>query len=85
MECPVYIRKTSKTHKGKTYQNLLVESVSTPKGPRANDPLFARQFGTRSPRALAGAGAPRRSQLGGTALMAPVENGAIFAGLGRSQ
>lgn len=31
----MYIRKTSKTHKGKTYQNyLLVESVSTPKGPR---------------------------------------------------
>jgi transposase len=31
----VYIRKTTKTHKGKTYQNyLLVESISTPKGPR---------------------------------------------------
>jgi len=31
----VYIRKTTKTHKGKTYDNyLLVESVSTPKGPR---------------------------------------------------
>ena len=31
----MYIRKTSKTHKGKTYDNyLLVESVSTPKGPR---------------------------------------------------
>jgi transposase len=31
----VYIRKTTKTHKGKRYDNyLLVESVSTPKGPR---------------------------------------------------
>jgi transposase len=31
----VYIRKTTKSHKGKTYDNyLLVESVSTPKGPR---------------------------------------------------
>jgi transposase len=31
----VYIRKTAKTHKGKTYNNyLLVESLSTPKGPR---------------------------------------------------
>jgi hypothetical protein len=31
----MYIRKTSKSHKGKTYTNyLLVESVSTPKGPR---------------------------------------------------
>jgi transposase len=31
----VYIRKTIKTHKGKTYNNyLLVESLSTPKGPR---------------------------------------------------
>jgi len=31
----VYIRKTTKTHKGKTYDNyLLVESLSTPKGPR---------------------------------------------------
>ena len=29
------IRKTTKTHKGKTYDNyLLVESLSTPKGPR---------------------------------------------------
>jgi hypothetical protein len=34
-ECPVYIRKTRKTHKGKAYTNyLLVESVHTPKGPR---------------------------------------------------
>jgi transposase len=31
----VYIRKTTKSHKGKTYTNyLLVESVHTPKGPR---------------------------------------------------
>lgn len=31
----MYIRKTTKTHKGKTYNNyLLVESVHTPKGPR---------------------------------------------------
>ena len=31
----MYIRKTTKAHKGKTYDNyLLVESVSTPKGPR---------------------------------------------------
>ena len=31
----MYIRKTAKTHKGKTYTNyLLVESVYTPKGPR---------------------------------------------------
>jgi hypothetical protein len=31
----VYLRKTSKSHKGKTYDNyLLVESVATPKGPR---------------------------------------------------
>jgi transposase len=31
----VYIRTTTKTHKGKTYTNyLLVESVHTPKGPR---------------------------------------------------
>jgi len=31
----VYIRKTTKTHKGKTYHNyLLVESFHTPKGPR---------------------------------------------------
>lgn len=31
----MYIRKTTKSHKGKTYTNyLLVESVSTPKGPR---------------------------------------------------
>jgi transposase len=31
----VYIRKTTKSYKGKTYDNyLLVESVSTPKGPR---------------------------------------------------
>jgi transposase len=31
----VYLRKTSKTHKGKTYTNyLLVESQQTPKGPR---------------------------------------------------
>src|SRR5215467_2414133 len=35
MYCSVYIRKTTKSHKGKTYDNyLLVESVSTPKGPR---------------------------------------------------
>src|ERR1019366_5286387 len=31
----MYIRKTNKSHKGKIYTNyLLVESVSTPKGPR---------------------------------------------------
>jgi transposase len=31
----MYIRKTTKTHKGKTYHNyLLVESLHTPKGPR---------------------------------------------------
>jgi hypothetical protein len=31
----MYIRKTTKTHKGKSYANyLLVESVHTPKGPR---------------------------------------------------
>jgi transposase len=31
----VYIRKTTKSHKGKSYTNyLLVESVATPKGPR---------------------------------------------------
>ena len=31
----MYMRKTVKTHKGKTYTNyLLVESVYTPKGPR---------------------------------------------------
>ena len=31
----MYIRRTTKSHKGKTYTNyLLVESVSTPKGPR---------------------------------------------------
>lgn len=31
----MYIRKTTKTHKGKTYTNyLLVESIHTPKGPR---------------------------------------------------
>src|SRR6516164_2914509 len=31
----MYIRKTTKTHKGKSYDNyLLVESLSTPKGPR---------------------------------------------------
>lgn len=31
----MYLRKTSKTHKGKTYTNfLLVESLHTPKGPR---------------------------------------------------
>jgi hypothetical protein len=31
----VYIRKTTRTHKGKTYTNyLLVESIHTPKGPR---------------------------------------------------
>ena len=31
----MYVRKTTKSHKGKTYDNyLLVESVSTPKGPR---------------------------------------------------
>ena len=31
----MYIRKTTKSHKGKSYSNyLLVESVSTPKGPR---------------------------------------------------
>ena len=31
----MYIRKTTKAHKGKTYDNyLLVESVHTPKGPR---------------------------------------------------
>lgn len=31
----MYLRKTTKTHKGKTYDNyLLVESVHTPKGPR---------------------------------------------------
>ena len=31
----MYIRRTTKSHKGKTYDNyLLVESVSTPKGPR---------------------------------------------------
>src|SRR6266446_2614436 len=35
MWCPVYLRKTTKTHKGKTYTNfLLVESQHTPKGPR---------------------------------------------------
>jgi len=33
----VYIRKTTKSYKGKSYDNyLLVESVSTPKGPRQN-------------------------------------------------
>ena len=31
----MYLRKTTKTHKGKTYTNyLLVESQQTPKGPR---------------------------------------------------
>ena len=31
----MYIRKTTKTNKGKSYDNyLLVESLSTPKGPR---------------------------------------------------
>ena len=31
----MYIRRTVKTHKGKTYTNyLLVESLYTPKGPR---------------------------------------------------
>jgi len=31
----MYIRKTTRKHKGKTYTNyLLVESVATPKGPR---------------------------------------------------
>lgn len=31
----MYIRKASRTYKGKTYSNyLLVESISTPKGPR---------------------------------------------------
>jgi hypothetical protein len=31
----MYIRKTAKTHKGKSYTNyLLVESVHTPEGPR---------------------------------------------------
>src|SRR6266404_5926690 len=31
----MYLRKTAKTHKGKTYTNfLLVESQHTPKGPR---------------------------------------------------
>ncbi len=31
----MYIRRTTKTHKGKSYTNyLLVESVHTPKGPR---------------------------------------------------
>lgn len=31
----MYIRKTTKWHKGKTYTNcLLVESVTTPEGPR---------------------------------------------------
>ena len=31
----MYIRKTTKSHKGKSYTNyLLVESVATPKGPR---------------------------------------------------
>jgi hypothetical protein len=31
----MYIRKSSRTHKGKTYTNyILVESVLTPKGPR---------------------------------------------------
>ena len=31
----MYLRKTIKHHKGKTYTNhLLVESVQTPKGPR---------------------------------------------------
>src|ERR1700720_1181670 len=31
----MYIRKSSRTHKGKTYVNyVLVESVLTPKGPR---------------------------------------------------
>ncbi len=31
----MYIRKTTKTHKGKTYTNyLLVQSVHTPRGPR---------------------------------------------------
>jgi len=31
----MYIRKTTRVYKGKTYTNhLLVESVQTPKGPR---------------------------------------------------
>ena len=31
----MYIRKTTKTHKGKSYTNyLLIESVHTPQGPR---------------------------------------------------
>ena len=31
----MYVRKTTRRYKGKTYQNyLLVESVATPKGPR---------------------------------------------------
>ncbi len=31
----MYLRRTTKSHKGKTYTNyLLVESVHTPKGPR---------------------------------------------------
>ncbi len=35
VECPKYVRKTTRSHEGKTYTNhLLVESVATLKRPR---------------------------------------------------
>lgn len=41
------IRKTAKTHKGKSYTNyLLVESVHTPKGPRQR---IIRSLGSLAP------------------------------------
>src|SRR3974377_59116 len=51
----MYIRKTTKSHKGKTYTNyLLVESVHTPKGPRQR---IICSLGSRAP-------APREAWLG---------------------
>ena len=50
----MYIRKTTKTHKGKTYTNyLLVESLHTPKGPRQH---LICSLGSLAP-------APRRERL----------------------
>ena len=65
----MYIRKTRKSHKGKTYTNyLLVESVSDPQGPSPAHHLLARQPGARALRTVAGFGPPPRSQLAGADL-----------------
>ena len=50
----MYIRKSTRKYKGKTYTNyLLVESVQTPEGPRQRYHLLTGQPRARAPRRVA--------------------------------